>query len=101
MNAPREQSHEHETTILAIVSGRVQGVGYRHFVITRAERLGLTGSARNLPDGRVEVRARGPRGSLEELIAELHQGPSFAIVTNVDVNRNVSLPRFDGFGVSY
>ena len=42
-----------------LVSGRVQGVGYRYFVLREAERLGLAGFARNLPDGRVEVVAEG------------------------------------------
>lgn len=89
------------TTLRAIVHGRVQGVGYRHFAITRGERLGLEGIARNLADGTVEVQARGPRESLDIFIDELKQGPQFARVTNVDVNWNVELPRFDGFDVSY
>ena len=45
-----------------VVRGRVQGVGYRYFVLRQAEELGLAGFARNLPDGSVEVIAEGARG---------------------------------------
>lgn len=95
------ESAESETTLRAVVRGRVQGVGYRHFAITRGERLGLEGIARNLADGTVEVQARGPRASLESYVDDLRQGPQFARVTDVDVNWNVDLPSFDGFDVSY
>ena len=46
--------------VVAVVSGHVQGVGYRYFVREIASAAGLAGSARNLPDGRVEVVAEGP-----------------------------------------
>lgn len=71
-----------------IVSGRVQGVHYRRFTREHALRLGLTGFVRNLPDGRVELLAEGPRESIDELIAMLHKGPSFARVETVDVRWN-------------
>jgi acylphosphatase len=56
--------------LTAWVSGRVQGVGFRWWTRSQAERLGLVGSASNLPDGRVEVVAEGPRTACERL-AEL------------------------------
>lgn len=67
-----------------VVTGRVQGVGYRYFVLREAERLGLAGFARNLPDGGVEVVAEGPEEALGELEARLRRGPSFASVAAVD-----------------
>ncbi len=67
-----------------LVSGRVQGVGFRWFVLGHAERLGLAGWARNLPDGRVEVVAVGPAPALRELEDALRQGPRFGHVDNVD-----------------
>ena len=67
-----------------IVTGRVQGVGYRYFVLREAERLGLAGFARNLPDGRVEVVAEGSEDVLGELEERLRAGPSFASVAAVD-----------------
>lgn len=57
-----------------LVSGQVQGVGFRDWVRRHAQSLGLAGSATNLPDGRVEVVAEGPRTSCEQLAGTL-QGP--------------------------
>jgi acylphosphatase len=65
------------------VSGRVQGVWFRESTRHEAERLGLTGYAKNLPDGRVEVLGCGDPGALDQLEAWLHQGPPMAEVGNV------------------
>lgn len=66
------------------VRGRVQGVGYRNFAQSHANRLGVRGFARNLDDGRVEVYAIGPAALLDEYAALLHQGPRFADVRGVE-----------------
>ena len=66
-----------------LVSGRVQGVFYRASTRERARALGVTGHARNLPDGRVEVLACGPREAVDALCAWLWQGPPAASVTDV------------------
>jgi acylphosphatase len=67
-----------------IVIGRVQGVGYRYFVLRQAEQLGLAGFARNRPDGSVEVVAEGTEDALRDLQDRLQEGPSFAAVHNVE-----------------
>jgi acylphosphatase len=61
--------------ITVLVSGRVQGVGYRYFTRKKALELGLSGYAENLSDGRVEVVAEGEKTDLELLIHHLRQGP--------------------------
>lgn len=61
--------------LTAWVRGRVQGVGFRWWVRSRALELGLVGSATNLDDGRVQVDAEGPRQACERLLAML-SGPS-------------------------
>jgi acylphosphatase len=66
-----------------IVSGHVQGVFYRASTRHEAERRGVTGYARNLADGSVEVLACGEKGAVEALCAWLANGPSQADVTNV------------------
>lgn len=71
--------------IEAVVSGRVQMVMYRDFASRKANRLGLTGTARNLSDGTVEVIAEGPRKSLDRYIRKLWKGPILADVTDVAV----------------
>jgi acylphosphatase len=68
-----------------LISGRVQGVHYRASAQRRAREVGVTGHARNLPDGRVEVLACGPHGRVREFIEWLWIGPSAAKVTQVNV----------------
>jgi acylphosphatase len=78
-----------------LVAGRVQGVFYRASTRQRAQALGVTGHARNLPDGRVEVLACGTREAVESLCAWLWQGPPASHVTAVectDVARDVLDP---------
>ena len=67
------------------VVGRVQGVGFRYWTRSTAERLGLSGSVRNLPDGSVEVRAAGSAQSLRRLEEALREGPPAAHVARVEV----------------
>ncbi len=59
------------TRVVAVVSGHVQGVGYRWFVRELASAAGLAGSATNLPDGRVEVVVEGPDDAVASLVAAL------------------------------
>jgi acylphosphatase len=66
-----------------LVSGRVQGIGYRYFTRQTARRLGLAGWVRNLDDGSVEIHAEGDAASLVELEAALRKGPSGARVDDV------------------
>ncbi len=63
-----------------IVRGRVQGVGYRYFAKGAAEKLGLSGYARNLDDGTVEVVATGRPQAIEDLLGHLQRGPRMAEV---------------------
>ncbi|MGC3997869.1 MAG: acylphosphatase [Anaeromyxobacter sp.] len=68
-----------------IVSGRVQGVGFRWSTVDEARRLGLDGWVRNLPDGRVEAEAEGERPAVEALLRFLQRGPPGARVDDVEV----------------
>lgn len=67
-----------------LVSGEVQGVGFRWFVARHSRRLGLHGHARNLNDGRVEVVVSGDQTSLAELGTLLAVGPAHAQVSKVE-----------------
>lgn len=81
-----------------LVSGRVQGIGYRYFVLRHAGALGVTGFARNLADGSVEVIAEGADQPLADLEQRLREGPAFSEVTAVE--REAIAPRGDsGFHV--
>jgi len=70
--------------LTAIVSGRVQGVGYRAFVRRYALNNGLSGYAENTSDGRVEIVAEGEKSELEHLLVHLKKGPTHAKVTALD-----------------
>ena len=68
-----------------LISGRVQGVGFRWSCRRMAEAEGLAGWCRNLPDGRVEACFEGESGAVEQALAWCRMGPPSAIVTSVDV----------------
>jgi acylphosphatase len=70
---------------VALVSGEVQGVGYRWFVHGRATAAGLAGSATNLPDGRVEVVLEGPEDAVAAVLADLEGPRAPGAVTDVAV----------------
>jgi acylphosphatase len=80
------------------VSGRVQGVGFRYFVRSLATDAGLTGSARNLPDGRVEVVLEGDETAVRSAVAALEGPDAPGTVTRVDI-RNEPIRGSSGFTV--
>lgn len=85
----------------AVVHGRVQGVGFRAFVMYRARDLGLVGIARNLSDGvSVEVRAEGTRADLELLLTSLRAGPPSSHVERVDVSWTPATGSYAEFGTA-
>lgn len=83
-----------------LLSGRVQGVGFRHFTRTRARRLGVRGTVANLPDGRVEVRAAADADTLARFEDELRQGPPAGRVTDLD-RQPTDDAGWDGFRVVF
>ncbi len=71
--------------LTALVSGQVQGVGYRAFARRYAIDKNLNGYAENLSDGRVEVVAEGLKEGLEHFLIHLNNGPVYAKVANIEV----------------
>ena len=69
----------------AVVSGRVQGVGFRYFAERAARKAGVAGWVRNLPDGRVETVVEGSDGAVEAYLAEIRKGPFGSRVSGVTV----------------
>jgi acylphosphatase len=84
-----------------LVEGHVQGVGYREYARRRAALLGLAGWVMNLRDGRVRVRAEGPRAVIDELVRALEKGPPLSRVERVDVRWLPPTGRFAGFDVRF
>jgi len=83
----------------ATVHGRVQGVGYRFFVLRLADRLDLSGWVANEPDGSVRCVAEGPRPVLERLVEALREGPPGAWVDDVAITWTPATGSFASFGV--
>ena len=83
----------------ATVRGRVQGVGFRYFVVRRAIELGLVGWVANAADSSVRCVAEGPAERLDALAEALRSGPLGAIVEAVDIVRMPGTGRFARFAV--
>ena len=82
-----------------VITGRVQGVGYRFFARDAAQDLKLTGWVRNLPGGAVEAEAEGPRAKLEAWIEELKVGPAISRVDDVQVDWRPSAVQYSDFSI--
>jgi len=88
-----------EDTVRIIVSGLVQGVGFRYFIYRQAQSLGLTGYVKNLPSGQVEIVASGEKGLIDEMVRIARTGPSYASVSDVDLEKIDSPTTFNDFGI--
>jgi len=88
-----------EITKHYLISGRVQGVGYRRFAQARASELGLSGWVRNLDDGRVEAVAQGPENDLLRLETFLRSGPAHGYVESLVISSHQGQSKLQGFEV--
>jgi acylphosphatase len=83
----------------AIVSGRVQGVGFRFFAERAARAVGVRGWVRNLPDGRVETVAEGDEDAVARYLERIGKGPFVGSVAGVDVEER-ELEGFEQFEIT-
>ncbi len=84
-----------------VISGWVQGVAFRHYTVREAERLGISGTVRNLPDGNVEVFAQGKEAEIAIFESFLHSGPRSARVERVEKEILDQMEVFRGFDISW
>ncbi len=68
-----------------LVSGRVQGVFFRHLTREEARKLGLAGWVRNTEDGKVEAVFEGPKEAVDHMVAWCREGPEWAVVEGIEV----------------
>ena len=87
--------------LYVLITGRVQGVGFRNFTQRNARELGVNGYAKNLPDGTVEVVAEGDKAQLDALVALLKKGPRYARVDSLEVDERPFTGEYETFGVRY
>lgn len=93
---------EHRIARKYLVSGSVQGVGYRQYARRMAQSLSVAGYAKNLRDGRVEIYAIGARDQLDALRQKLELGPASALVWEVSEEPAELLPRYgDEFSIEH
>lgn len=85
--------------LTCVIHGNVQGIGFRWSVRELAARLGVTGYARNLGNGRMEVVAEGPETALETLRAFCYRGPDGATVTGVEATEGSATGEFPHFEI--
>ena len=83
----------------ATVRGRVQGVGFRWFVVRNASEHGLVGWVANAADGSVRIVAEGPPEALDRLEADLGRGPTGAVVDRLDAVRMPGTGQFERFSI--
>lgn len=84
-----------------VISGRVQGVCFRHYTVREAERLAIAGTVRNLDDGRVEVFAQGSEPQIAQFESFLHTGPRSAEVERVIKEVIDDQMEYRGFDISW
>jgi len=90
-------------TLKLLVEGRVQGVGFRHFIYKNAKRLSLKGYVTNLDNGKVEIVITGEEDKLSEMIKITRKGPSFSWVYNIQffsIDENLK-GNYDDFQIIY
>lgn len=101
MENEKTQVRRRVKRIHLIISGDVQGVGFRALIIRVAKEHNLVGWVTNRPDGMVEIVAEGTRKDLEELIKRCQEGPLLAVVKHVDVRWQKATGEFISFEVIY
>ena len=82
-----------------IITGRVQGVGFRYFSEAAAARAGVHGWVRNRPDGSVEAFVEGEQGAVDAVEAALRRGPSSSRIDDVRVSEETPTHRATGFSI--
>jgi len=86
-------------SVRIIVSGLVQGVGFRYFTYKQARSCNLKGYAHNLATGQVEIVAVGEKGQIDEFVKAIRVGPSFASVSGVELEKIELKETFNDFHI--
>ena len=84
-------------SVKGLASGRVQGVGFRYFVMRHAQAENICGYVRNLNDGRVEFLLQGDADSVARVLGQIRGGPDYARVSELILDDCDEIPGIDGF----
>lgn len=86
-------------SVKGLVCGRVQGVGFRYFVLRQAQAEQLAGYVRNLPDGRVEFLLQGAPTAVDRVIQQILGGPAYARVDDLKTEEFDAIDAETGFRI--
>ncbi|NLZ43335.1 MAG: acylphosphatase [Clostridia bacterium] len=84
-----------------IVHGRVQGVGFRYYVQEKAYLYGIRGWVKNRFDGTVEIEAEGEEENFRLFLESVREGPRFAYVENLEINKMADLKNYERFAITF
>ncbi len=84
-----------------LLEGRVQGVGFRNFALSKAIRFNINGYVRNTVEGHLEIIACGEKENLDKFLSEIKKGPSFAFVSKIRINDYPEVENFKSFQIIY
>jgi len=90
-----------EKQLSVIISGFVQGVGYRYYTKFQAASLGIKGYVQNLPDGKVKIIAEGEEAVLQQFLDLLREGPESAIVKKIIPKWGKASGQYKGFQIEF
>lgn len=85
----------------ALITGEVQGVGFRYFVTSHAEKFPITGYVRNLETGAVEIEVEGERDTIVDFLNEVRKGPRHARIAGFELEWKPFQKKYDRFFVKF
>jgi acylphosphatase len=92
---------ENIKTYNILISGRVQGVGFRYFTVSQADNYGIKGYVKNTYEGKVEIMCQGEVEELDSFISAVKKGPSFSVVTDVRIEEIPEERIYNTFEIKY
>ena len=92
---------ENIKTYKILVSGRVQGVGFRYFSQSRASKYNIKGFIRNTYDNKVEIVCQGEEEELEQFINEVRKGPAFSVVSDMEIEEIKKPQKYNSFDIKF
>ncbi|GAI13320.1 unnamed protein product [marine sediment metagenome] len=92
---------ENIKTYKAVLSGRVQGVGFRYFVESISSKYDISGYVRNTFGGKVEVVCQGEEEDLKQFVDEVKKGPAFSVITDVKIEEIKDSEKYSIFDIKF
>ena len=92
---------ENIKTYNVLISGRVQGVGFRYFAVSIADKYDVKGFVRNIRGGRVEIVCQGEEEELQPFLDEIRKGPAFSVITGAVIEEIPENKRYNSFEIKY